>query len=98
MLGRVRSGRGDGPTRASAKMEGEDVREGVRRVSSVTSFILLRRKGWSRSKAEKRPEVERGGIQKWRLEQLHFRWNDTEELDGKNVERMMAVFQEHGYC
>lgn len=44
----------------SAKLKEEDVGEGV-----VASFILMRRQGGSRSKAEKRPEVERGGIQKW---------------------------------
>lgn len=50
---------------------------------------------------EVRPEAEKQvkfrGTAPIRLEQLHFRWNDTEELDGKNVERLKAVFQEQGY-
>jgi len=48
----------------SARREGKDVGEGVRRVSLLASFILMRRKGESRSKAGKRPEVEQEGNQK----------------------------------
>lgn len=58
--GRVRSGRGVEST--SARLEGEYVGEEVRRISLVTSSMLMRRKGESKSKPEKSPEVERGGI------------------------------------
>ncbi len=31
-----------------------------------------------------------------RLEQLHFPWNNAKELNEKNVDRLKAIFQQHG--
>lgn len=49
---------------------------------------------------EVRLEVEKRlkfkGTARIRLDQLYFLWNDAKELNKKNVDRLKAIFQQHG--
>ena len=47
-----------------------------------------------RLEAEKKLKFK--GTARIRLEQLHFPWNDARELNEKNVDRLKAIFQQHG--